>query len=285
MKYRTLFLSDIHLGTRGCQADLLLDFLDHYDAETLFLVGDIFDGWRLSRGWHWPQKHNDVVTKFLDMARSGTRIFYIPGNHDEIMRRYLGTHFGGIEVMETAEFTSADGKRFLVTHGDQFDNVVMNAKWLAYLGDSAYVTLLWMNTWINKLRWLWGGQYWSLSKWAKRQVKQAVNFISAYEDVLTGEAKRGGYEGVICGHIHSAALHPLGDVQYVNTGDWVESCTAIIEHEDGSLHLIDWASERRKRRRAKPVGQSSPSEKDDTPPKRTWEPPQEQNAKPMETQV
>ncbi|MEO1550116.1 MAG: UDP-2,3-diacylglucosamine diphosphatase [Pseudomonadota bacterium] len=285
LRYRTLFLSDIHLGTRGCQATLLLDFLDHHDADTLYLVGDIFDGWRLSRNWHWPQRHNDVVTKFLDMARDGTRIFYIPGNHDEIMRRYLGTHFGGIEVMESAEFTAANDKRYLVIHGDQFDNVVMNAKWLAYLGDSAYVTLLWMNTWINKLRWLWGGQYWSLSKWAKRQVKQAVNFISAYEDVLTGEAKRGGYDGVVCGHIHSAALHPIGAVEYVNTGDWVESCTAVVEREDGSLHLIDWASSKRRRNMVKARSSRKKGGADQDPKAANWDTAEQTNTKSMETQA
>lgn len=257
VKYRTIFISDLHLGTRGCQAGLLLDFLDTHDCETLYLVGDILDGWRLRRGWHWPQSHNDVVEAILDKARLGTRVIYIPGNHDEIVRRYLGTHFGGIEVMRADDFMALNGKRYLVTHGDQFDNVVMNAKWLAHIGDRAYAAALWANTWINRARWLWGGQYWSLSRWAKGQVKQAVNFISEYETVLVDEARRGGYDGVICGHIHYANIAMMDDVEYVNTGDWVESCTAAAERDDGSLFLIEWAARRprvpsRARRREPP---------------------------------
>jgi len=249
LKYRTLFISDIHLGTRGCQAKLLLEFLEEYEAETYYLVGDIFDGWRLKRGWHWPQSHNDVVEAILSKAHSGAQIFYIPGNHDEFAREYYGTHFGGIEVCATVTHETLDGRRFLVTHGDQFDNVVINAKWLAHVGDRAYAFILWVNTWLNKIRRLWNGQYWSLSAWAKQQVKQAVNFMSAYEKVLTDEAKRGGFDGVICGHIHNAKIAKIGDLDYVNTGDWVESCTAVVEHDDGSLHLIEYAASKRKRER------------------------------------
>lgn len=247
MEYRTIFLSDIHLGTRGCQAPLLLDFLARNEAETYYLVGDIFDGWRLRRGWHWPQNHNDVIEALLAKSHEGARIVYVPGNHDEVMRKYLGTHFGGIEVVEEASFTAADGKRYLVTHGDRFDAVVMNAKWLAHVGDVAYEIALWVNTWANRARRLWGGQYWSLSNWAKQQVKQAVNFISEYETVLTEEARRGGYDGIICGHIHSAAQREIDGIAYLNTGDWVESCTAIAEDETGELHLIDWAASTRRR--------------------------------------
>lgn len=241
MFYRTLFLSDIHLGTRGCQAELLVDFLDSHDAGTIYLVGDIIDGWAISRrGWYWPQAHNDVLQAILDKARSGTRIIFIPGNHDEVIRNYLGTHFGGIEVKRTADFTGQNGKRFLVTHGDQFDAVVMNAKWLAHLGDRAYDFMIWMNPKINGVRSLWGGQYWSLSKWTKRQVKTAVNFIGHYEDVLTEEARKGGYDGVICGHIHHANIRNINEMTYINTGDWVESCTAIVEQHTGEITLIDW---------------------------------------------
>ena len=241
MLYRTIFLSDIHLGTRGCRADLLLEFLKNYDAATFYLVGDIFDGWALSkRGWHWPQPHNDVIQVLLEKAGNGARIVFVPGNHDEVMRTYLGTHFGGIEVMQTADFAGLNGKRYLVTHGDQFDAVVMNAKWLAHFGDAAYDFLIWMNPKINRVRSLWGGKYWSLSKWSKQQVKTAVNFIGQYEDVLADEAKRGGYDGVICGHIHHACIRDLNGVTYINTGDWVESCTAIVEHRTGEMQLIDW---------------------------------------------
>ncbi len=245
---RTIFISDLHLGTRGCQTDLLLDFLAHYEAPTIFLVGDIFDGWRLRRGWHWPQAHNDVVEALLAKAHAGAKIVYVPGNHDEVMRNYLGTHFGGIEVKSTDVHVTADGRRLLVTHGDQFDVVVMNAKWLAHLGDRAYNLMLMANTGLNRIRRLWGGQFWSLSNWAKSQVKRAVNFIGEYEAVLADEAARGGYDGIVCGHIHKAALTEMGDILYVNCGDWVESCTAVVEHADGTLQLVDWARKMRQRR-------------------------------------
>ena len=246
-RYRTLFLSDTHLGTRGCQAKMLLDFLQKHDADRIFLIGDIVDGWRLKRGWHWKQTHNDVVQEILAKSHAGAEIIYIPGNHDEGMRRFFGTHFGGIEVKPHDEVVLADGRKFLVTHGDQFDAVVMNAKWLAHIGDNAYVFILWLNTWFNTIRRLWGGQYWSLSQWAKQQVKRAVNFIGEYEKVLSEEAERGGYDGVICGHIHKAAISKIGKIDYVNTGDWVESCTAVVEEEDGTLRLIDWVATMRRR--------------------------------------
>lgn len=240
-RFRTLFLSDIHLGARGCQADMLLAFLDRYDADKIYLVGDIFDGWRLRRGWHWPQSHNNVIEALLKKAHLGVPIIYVPGNHDEVMRNYLGTHFGGIEVKDKDEHITADGLKFLVSHGDQYDVVVMNAKWLAHLGDRAYNFVLWLNTWINLVRRLWGGQFWSLSNWAKQQVKRAVNFIGDYEAVLADEAKRGGFDGIVCGHIHKAELKYIDGIRYVNCGDWVESCTAIVEEQNGTLRLIDWA--------------------------------------------
>jgi UDP-2,3-diacylglucosamine pyrophosphatase LpxH len=260
VKYRTIFISDTHLGTRGCQAGLLLDFLNQTDADTYYLVGDIVDGWRLRRGWHWPQTHNDVVQALLAKAHEGAAIFFIPGNHDEVFRSYFGTHFGGVEVVETADHVTADGRRFLVTHGDQFDSIVVNARWLAHVGDRAYEVALWLNTWLNRARRLWGGQYWSLSNWAKQQVKQAVNFISEYEKVLTEEARRGGYDGVICGHIHRANMRKVGGIDYVNTGDWVESCTAVVEQPDGTLKLIDWAEEMRQRS-ARPLLAAQPQKK------------------------
>lgn len=262
VRYRTIFLSDIHLGTRGCQAALLLDFLDHNQADTYYLVGDIFDGWRLRRGWHWPQAHNDVVQEFLARAHEGAQVYYIPGNHDEIMRTYLGTHFGGIEVVRQADFVSTAGTRYLVTHGDQFDAVVVNAKWLAHLGDRAYGFALWLNTWFNRARRLWGGQYWSLSNWAKQQVKRAVNHIGEYETVLTEEARRGGYDGIICGHIHSANMRDMNGISYVNTGDWVESCTAVVEREDGSLQLVDWAAMTRRRQLVRALREAPARRKD-----------------------
>jgi len=239
--YRSLFLSDIHLGTRGCQAHLLLDFLRFNDAEVFYLVGDIVDGWRLKRSWYWPQAHNDVVQKLLRKSRKGARVVYVPGNHDEFLRGYFGSHFGGVEVVETAIHETADDRRLLVIHGDEFDVVVRHAKWLAYFGDWAYVTVLGVNTWFNLLRRKLGFSYWSLSAWAKLKVKNAVNFIGAFENALLDEARRCGADGVICGHIHHAVIRHDGNEVYINTGDWVESCTAVAEHHDGTFEIIRWA--------------------------------------------
>ncbi|QRG05849.1 UDP-2,3-diacylglucosamine diphosphatase [Xanthobacter dioxanivorans] len=239
-RYRALFISDVHLGTKGCQADLLLDFLKYHDADTIYLVGDIVDGWRLKSSWYWPQKHNDVVQKLLRKGRKGTRMLYLPGNHDEFLRDYYGTHFGGIEVVETAIHEAADGKRYLVIHGDVFDLVVRHAKWLAFLGDWAYSAALTVNTYLNKVRRRLGLTYWSLSQWAKLKVKNAVNYIGKFEEAVAEEAKRHQVDGVICGHIHHAVIHDQFGVRYVNCGDWVESCTAIAEHEDGHLEIICW---------------------------------------------
>lgn len=240
MVERTIFLSDIHLGTRGCQAELLVDFLQSHDAETYFLIGDIFDGWRLKRGWHWPAGHNEVIQTILDKCRNGARVIYIPGNHDEVMRGYFGIHFGGVEVKDQDDFLSVTGKRYLVTHGDQFDTIVTNARWLALLGERSYNFLIWLNPKINAVRRLWSTRYWSLSKWCKQQVKQAANFISKYEETLATDARQKGYDGVICGHIHQASMRYINDIHYINTGDWVESCTAIIEDPDGNMRLVDW---------------------------------------------
>lgn len=243
-QFRTLFLSDIHLGTRGCQAELLLDFLKFHDADVIYLVGDIVDGWRLKKSWYWPQAHNDVVQKLLRKARKGAAVYYTPGNHDEFLRNYLGTHFGGVEVDDTFIHTTADGRRLLVIHGDQFDMVVRHAKWLAFFGDWAYVTAIAINTWVNRGRRLLGFSYWSLSAWAKMKVKNAVNFIGSYEEMLSTEAKRQDVDGVVCGHIHAAAIHDKFGIEYINTGDWVESCTAVAERTDGQLELIKWTTVR-----------------------------------------
>jgi UDP-2,3-diacylglucosamine pyrophosphatase LpxH len=239
--FRTLFISDIHLGTKGCQAELLIDFLREHDAERIYLIGDIVDGWRLKRGWYWPQAHNDVVQKLLRKARKGCQIIYVPGNHDEFLRSFLGSHFGGVEVRDRDVHETADGRKLLIIHGDQFDVVVRHARWLAHFGDWAYVSVLWFNTWINRLRRRAGLPYWSLSKWAKMKVKDAVNYIGEFERALAREAREAGAEGVVCGHIHHAVIADREGIQYINTGDWVESCTAIVERHDGSLALIDWA--------------------------------------------
>ncbi|ARO14689.1 UDP-2,3-diacylglucosamine hydrolase protein [Ketogulonicigenium robustum] len=239
-RVRTLFLSDMHLGSRGAQAKMILEFLDAYDAPTIYLVGDIVDGWRLKKSWYWPQTHNEVVRALLRKADSGTRIIYLPGNHDEFLRDYPGVHFGGIEIIDRVIHVSATGKRYLVIHGDQFDAVITKAKWLAHVGDWAYTWAMGLNSIINFVRRRMGLSYWSLSAVAKSKVKKAVNFIGHFEDTLSVEAQRSGTDGVICGHIHAAANHMMGDVHYLNTGDWVDGCTALVEHDDGEFEVIYW---------------------------------------------
>ena len=238
--HRTLFISDLHLGTRGCQHELVLDFLKHNDADTIYLVGDIIDGWKLKGGWYWPQGHNDVVQKLLRKVRKGARMIYIPGNHDEFAREYAGMTFGGVEVMRTAVHVTADGRRFLITHGDDFDIVVRHARWLAHLGDWAYRTAIVTNTWFNRARRRLGFPYWSFSAWAKLKVKNIVSFIGDFEEALVQEAARHGVDGVVCGHIHHAALRELQGITYVNTGDFVESCSFAVEHRDGRLEVLRW---------------------------------------------
>jgi UDP-2,3-diacylglucosamine pyrophosphatase LpxH len=239
-RFRALFISDVHLGSRGCQAQQLIDFLRDHDAETIYLVGDIVDGWQLRASWYWPQPHNDVVQKLLRKARKGARIIYLPGNHDEFLRDYFGTHFGGIEVMDRAIHVSPQGRRYLVIHGDHFDLVVTQARWLALLGDKAYDFALFANRLFNAARKRLGFGYWSLSQWAKLKVKNAVSYIGEFEKTLVAEARRHAADGVICGHIHHATMHHDYGIHYVNCGDWVESCTAIAEHDDGRLEIIRW---------------------------------------------
>ena len=239
-RYRTLFLSDLHLGLKAAQTDHLLDFLKAYDADTIYLVGDIIDGWALKTGWYWPQSHNDVVQKLLRKVRKGTRIVYLPGNHDEFLRNYFGTHFGGIEVVDRTIHHAANGKRYLVIHGDQFDFVIRHARWLAHLGDAAYDFALFLNRGLANIRRNLRLPYWSLSAWAKMKVKNAVNVISRFEAELAAEAQRIQVQGVICGHIHHAVIRDIGGVLYLNTGDWVESLTSIVEHYDGRMEIIRW---------------------------------------------
>jgi UDP-2,3-diacylglucosamine pyrophosphatase LpxH len=240
-RYRSIWISDIHLGTRGCKAEFLLDFLRSTESEHLYLVGDILDIWRLRRSWYWVQLHNDVMQKLLRKARKGTHVIYVPGNHDEIFREYVGHQFGGIEVVTDAVHVMADGRRFLVMHGDEFDAVVRYARWLAVLGDSAYTLALFANQWVNVARRRLGYPYWSLSSWLKHRVKNAVEYIGRFEDAVADEARRRGVDGVICGHIHKAEIRDIGGITYCNDGDWVESCTALVEHMDGRLEVLDWA--------------------------------------------
>src|SRR5258705_2239762 len=239
-RFRTLFISDVHLGARGSQAERLLDFLRSHDADTIYLVGDIVDGWALQSSWYWPQSHNDFVQKMLRKARKGAKIVYVPGNHDEFLRNYYGTHFGGIDVVENTIHEGVDGKRYLVIHGDIFDLVVQNARWLAHLGDKAYDFAIQMNRLVNFFRRMFRVPSWSLWQWAKLKVKNAVNYIGAFEKTLAGEARRHGADGVICGHIHYATIRDEHGIRYMNCGDWVESCTALAEHEDGSFEIITW---------------------------------------------
>ena len=238
--YRTLFISDIHLGKRGCQAELLVDFLRFHDADTIYLVGDIVDGWSLKGGWYWPQSHNDVIQKLLRKVRKGSKMILVPGNHDEFARSYLGMNFGGVDVEDTVVHEMADGRRFLIIHGDQFDIVVSNARWLALLGDWAYEAALFINGWYNRVRRMFGQPYWSFSAWAKLKVKDAVSFIGRFETTLADEAKRRDCQGVVCGHIHHAAIRQIEGITYVNCGDFIESCTAVAEHMDGRLEIIRW---------------------------------------------
>jgi len=248
LRVRSVWISDVHLGTPGCQAAALLDFLKHVDSRHLYLVGDIIDGWQLRRSWYWPQAHNDVVQKLLRKARKGTRVVFVPGNHDEFARKYVGHSFGGVEVVEDCVHTTADGRRLWVTHGDYFDGVIQCAKWLAHVGDSLYEFTLKLNRHLNSLRARLGLPYWSLSKYLKLKVKRAVNFIGDFENAVAKEARRRGAQGVVCGHIHHAELREIDGIVYANDGDWVESLTALAEHADGRLEILDWAAAMRERR-------------------------------------
>ena len=245
-RYRTVWISDIHLGTPGCNADLLMDFLKSIECEMLYLVGDIIDAWRLRKGWYWPPRHNDIVRRILKMAKHGTHVIYVPGNHDEVVRDYAGLAFGDVTVVDEAIHLTADGRRLLVLHGDQFDGVVLYAKWLAFLGDSAYAVLLKTNAVVNFVRRRFNLPYWSLAAHLKKRVKNAVQFISRFEEVVAHAAAERHVDGVVCGHIHSAEIRQIGDVTYYNDGDWVESCTALVEYADGRLEIVDWAERKRR---------------------------------------
>jgi UDP-2,3-diacylglucosamine pyrophosphatase LpxH len=240
-RYRTIWISDIHLGTRGCKAEFLLDFLRQSESDTLYLVGDIFDGWRLKRGWYWPQAHNDVVQKLLRKARKGTRVIYVPGNHDEVAREYIELQFGGIDVHNDYIHITADDRRLLILHGDEFDVIVRYAKCLALLGDWAYTVLLAVNHWFNHARMMFGMRYWSLSAFLKHKVKNAVEYIGHFEEAIAEEARRRGVDGVVCGHVHQPQIRDIDGILYCNDGDWVESCSALVEHFDGRLEILDWS--------------------------------------------
>ncbi len=250
-RYRSVFISDTHLGTRGARCDFLADFLRRTSCQHLFLVGDIIDGWRLRKSWYWDEHHDEVLRQILRHARGGAEVTYIPGNHDEMFRAWLdpialgGLEIAGIRLRQEAVHVTAAGKRLLVMHGDEFDSVVRYAKFLAVLGESAYTTALLLNRWFNGVRRRLGYPYWSLSAWLKRQVKEACKAVDRYESALANEARRRGFDGVVCGHIHHAEMREVQGILYLNDGDWVESCTALVEHHDGQLELIDWATANR----------------------------------------
>ena len=239
-RYRAIWISDLHLGTPGCQADKLLDFLKHTDSEHLYLVGDIVDGWQLKRRWYWTQSHNDVIQKVLRKARKGTQVTYIAGNHDEGARQFIGLAFGGIEIQDEVVHTMVDGRKFLVIHGDLYDGVVLYAKWLAVIGDQLYAFILKLNRWFNHIRAKLGFHYWSLSQYLKHKTKNAVNFMTNFEQAVALQARKRGFQGVICGHIHKAQIKEINGIIYCNDGDWVESLTALVETFEGELKIIEW---------------------------------------------
>lgn len=242
-KFRAIFISDVHLGTKGCRADYLLDFLRHAESDYLYLVGDIVDGWKLKKNWYWAPEHNDVVRKVLKRATQGTQVIYIPGNHDEMLRDYVDHDLAGVKLLRDAIHETADGRTYWVLHGDEFDGVVMHAKWLAFVGDQAYRMLITLNTWLNYVRRKLGYSYWSLSAYLKHKTKKAVEFMSNFEDSVASEAAKRQVDGVICGHIHHAERREIHGVDYINDGDWVESCTCLVEHTDGRMEILFWADD------------------------------------------
>lgn len=240
IQFRTIWISDLHLGTPGCQAQRLLEFLHATESDTLYLVGDIIDGWQLKRRWYWDQSHNNVVQTVLKKAKKGTDVIFVPGNHDESIRQFIGLDLGGIKIRDELIHTTALGKRMLVLHGDRFDGVIACAKWLAYVGDSLYTMILKFNQVFNSWRARAGLPYWSLSQYLKSKVKNAVNYISSFEDALAAEARKKGLDGVICGHIHKAEIRIIDGITYCNDGDWVESLSALVEEMSGELRLVTW---------------------------------------------
>lgn len=242
--YPAIFLSDIHLGTKDCQAELLIDFLQHHSCDRLYLVGDIIDGWRMKSSIYWPQSHNEVLRRFLTLSKRGTKVTYVTGNHDEFLRKYSDTTFGNLELVDEAEHRAVDGRRYLVIHGDQFDVITRCHRWLAFLGDKSYVFLLRMNRVVNWVRKRLGYDHWSLAKYLKHKVKRAVNFISEFEEALAMQCRKLGHDGVVCGHIHHAEITRYGEVTYMNCGDWVESCTALVEEPDGQYRILRWSKAR-----------------------------------------
>ncbi len=237
--YRTIWISDVHLGTKDCEAEKLIAFLSRSDCEHLYLVGDIIDVWALRRKWYWPRSHNYVVRKIIKRDLKGTKVTFVPGNHDEIFRDYDGFQFGGVTIKNEAIHETVDGRRILIVHGDEFDAVVRNAKLITAVGDWLYYVLLWLNRGFNWVRRKLGMPYWSLAAFIKGKVKRAVQFVSDFESAVIKSAREKEVDAVLCGHIHAPEIREMDGLTYLNTGDWVESCSAIVEHHDGRLELLD----------------------------------------------
>ena len=238
-QYRSIFISDVHLGSYGCQAEKLLNFLQNTTCDQLFLVGDIIDGWQMRGRVYWPESHERVMKQLLEMAKTGTKVRYITGNHDEFLRNYGALQFDTIEIVDEYRLRNKDGREFLVIHGDQYDVITKYARWISTLGDVGYNLLLRINVVVNKVRSLLGYDYWSFSKWVKDSVKQAVSYVGDFEATVASVCNQRGYAGIICGHIHKAANREVGGVRYLNCGDWVESCTAILHTHDGQFQVIE----------------------------------------------
>lgn len=265
---RAVFISDVHLGARACQADKLADFLRNLSCDRIFLVGDIVDGWKMKSGWRWPPSHHEVLHQLLRLARQGAVLTYIPGNHDDRLRDFCGIHIAGVRVERDAVHETIDGRRFLVTHGDEFDTLPARPRWQAAAGDLAYKALLGLSTAVVRIRERFGLPYWSLSNHLKNKLHSARRFVEAFEDAAAEGARRQGFDGVICGHIHRSAMRQIGSVLYANDGDWVESCTVLVEHADGRLEIVDWAAHvsssmiqrgDRAKRAAKPLMEPAPA--------------------------
>jgi UDP-2,3-diacylglucosamine pyrophosphatase LpxH len=240
LRFRSIFISDVHLGFKGCRAEFLLDFLRRVECQEIYLVGDIIDVWSLTRSFYWPQAHNDVIRTILGKAKHGTRVVYVPGNHDRPFRDHHGLVLGNVEILREAVHETADGRRFLVMHGDEFDSIVRASPMLESLGNRAYSAVLRLNRYVNAIRKTLGFPYWSISSFLKHKVKNAVKYIANYERALAVEARRRGVDGVICGHIHRAEISEIDGITYCNDGDWVESCTALVEDFQGRLSLLRW---------------------------------------------
>lgn len=245
LKFRSIFISDVHLGTKNCKAGYLLDFLQQSETDTLYLVGDIFDLWQMKKSVHWTPEQNAVLKEIFDNAESGTEVIYIPGNHDALLRDFVGTTFRGVKVRLNAEHTAADGRRFFVSHGDEFDSVVRHNKLLLFIGDHSYNALLRMNRWMNRYQQLRGKPYWSLSSWLKSRFNNAAHYIDKFETAAARAAGQRDFDGYICGHIHKAGIRKIDGALYCNDGDWVEHCTALTEDENGWLQLLHWSDHTR----------------------------------------